>query len=103
LCGTVEAIVLILLNCPMKDEFVPAWAAGAIANAATAAAPNATTEVRMMRWMEDMSQCPFPVVPNWLTLRGGYPAVASCAIAGPARSTTSGTVSAGPRFNPVAD
>jgi len=26
-----------------------------------------------MRWMEDMSQCPFPVVPNWLTLRGGYP------------------------------
>jgi len=57
----------------MKDEFVPAWAAGAIANAATAAAPNATAEVRMMRWMEDMSQCPFPVVPNWLTLRGGYP------------------------------
>src|SRR5215469_17383623 len=71
LCGTVEAIVLILLNWPMKDDCVPAPAAGAIANAATAAAPNATVEVRMMRWMEDMSQCPFPVVPNWLTLRGG--------------------------------
>jgi len=43
------------------------------------------------------------VVPSWLTLRGGVPGAAACAIAGPARSTTTATVGDGPRFNPVAD
>src|SRR5262249_21745575 len=65
-----EAIVSFLLNCPMKDWWAPAWAAGAIANAVNATAPTATAEALMARWIDDMSQYPFPVVPYWLTPRG---------------------------------
>src|SRR5215472_2813672 len=34
LAGTVDVIVSLWVNGPMKDELAPAWAAGAIANAA---------------------------------------------------------------------
>src|SRR5215831_18765795 len=54
----------------MKDLCAPAWAAGAIANAVNATAPTATAEALMARWIDDMSQYPFPVVPYWLTPRG---------------------------------
>src|SRR5215831_6275256 len=49
----------------MKDELVPAWAAGTIAKAANEAAPTATAEARMTRWIEDMSQfAPFQWSPT---------------------------------------
>src|SRR5256885_17144477 len=57
----------------MKDELAPAWAAGAIANAANAAAPTATAEARMMRWIEDMSQLPLSSGPLLAPLRDGRP------------------------------
>src|SRR5215468_6594312 len=72
----------------MKDELVPAWAAGAIAKAAKAAAPTATAEARVMRWIEDMSQLPLSSGPLLAHPARRAPGTAALASADPARSTT---------------
>ena len=67
----------------MKDWCAPAAQAGAIANAVNATAPTATAEALMARWIDDMSQYPFPVVPYWLTPRGLADKLTACADDGP--------------------
>src|SRR4249919_1786406 len=85
----------------MKDGCATAWAAGAAANAAKARAPTATAEARVMRWVDGMSQFPFPVVPYWLTLRGRAAKMTACAGDGPARAAPPVTERGGPRFETV--
>src|ERR1700758_2098795 len=72
----------------MKDELVPARAAGAIANAVNAAAPTATAEARIVRWIEDMSQSPLSSGPLLAHSARRTPGTAALTSADPARSTT---------------
>src|SRR5215472_5479000 len=57
LAGTVEPIVVRVLNLPMKDPPVPACAAGATANSAVAAAPAKAVDTRAI----------LPVIPTGLS------------------------------------
>src|SRR5215472_794903 len=59
LAGTVEPIVVRVLNLPMKDPPVPACAAGATANSAVAAAPAKAVDARAILPVIPTSLSPF--------------------------------------------